>query len=217
MSYISRDTALCAVKKMKHFHNDVVGVYARYNMDLLDNLGRRNIVMSQAQERFFAHELSELYSGVIADGKTGQPDILIGSMDKELECKLTSRHKGGAISFQSDYETLAQKGELDYLYVVCDRGFEKFCVIHFEKLTTQHFRSPSPGSRGKVAMKKHKALPNAHILVGGIENLNQKNLEKIKEQLQQCNPDTKKYEKLEKRFKYWKDNPGKYSIVFESV
>ena len=73
------------------------------------------------------------YADVNADGKTGQPDITIGALGKELECKLTSRHKGGAISFQSDHGTLAQKGELDFLYVVCDKDFKEFCVLTFRK------------------------------------------------------------------------------------
>ena len=154
MSYITRDTALSAVSRMKCFHEDVVRTYSEYGMDLLDNLGRRNIVMSQVQETFFAQELGKIYNNVKEDGRTGQPDIIIGEIDREVECKLTSRHKTGAISFSTDHGTLAQKGELDYLYVVCDREFKKFCVIHFEKLTVEHFRHVSPGSQGKSSDEK---------------------------------------------------------------
>ena len=118
MSYLTADMAQRAITKMQSFHNDIVGLYEQHDMDLLDNLGRRNIVMSQAQEKFFAQVLSDHYEGVHEDGRTGQPDIVIGGIEKELECKLTSRHKGGAISFQTDYETLSQKGSLDYLYVI---------------------------------------------------------------------------------------------------
>ena len=117
MSYLTKEMAMSAIRNMNSFHSDIVDAYSKYGMDLLDNLGRRNIVMSQAQEKFFAAALSKEYSHVDNDGRTGQPDIVIHSLDKELECKLTSKHKSGSISLQTDYETLLQKGSLDYLYV----------------------------------------------------------------------------------------------------
>ena len=129
MSYLTREMTVSALANMRGFHRDIVGTYQKYDMDLLDNLGRRNIVMSQAQEKFFAEALSSKYTGVTNDGKTGQPDIILEELNKELECKLTSRHKGGAISFQSDFGTLSQKGKLDYLYVIADNTFERFCVL----------------------------------------------------------------------------------------
>ena len=102
MSYIKPEMARSAILKMKTFHDNIIGVYHDFDMNLLDNLGRRNIVMSQTQEKFFAQELAKAYGGVREDGRTGQPDIILGELNKELECKLTSRHKGGAISFQYD-------------------------------------------------------------------------------------------------------------------
>jgi len=217
MSYISREVAIAAVKRMKGFHEDIVKTYTDYGMDLLDNLGRRNIVMSQVQETFFAQELGRIFSDVKEDGRTGQPDIIIGEIDREVECKLTSRHKTGAISFSTDHGTLAQKGELDYLYVVCDREFKKFCVIHFEKLTVEHFRHISPGARGKVAMKKYLTIPEAHVLVGDVVSMNHLNIQKIKKTLEHCSPTTKKFTNLKKRLAYWEDVPEKYNIILESA
>ena len=217
MTYISRETALNAVKRMKDFHEDIVKTYSDYGMDLLDNLGRRNIVMSQVQETFFADEVGKVYNDVKEDGRTGQPDIIIGEIGKELECKLTSRHRGGAITFSTDHGTLSQKGELDYLYIVCDKEFKEFCVIHFENLTVEHFRHVSLGSRGKVAMKKYLTMPNAHVLVGDVVGMNQRNIEKIKEALKCCSPTTKKFSNLKKRLAYWENVEEKYNIIFESV
>ena len=54
MQYLTPQMARNAIHSMKCFHDDVVSVYDKHDMDLLDNLGRRNIVMSQAQEKFFA-------------------------------------------------------------------------------------------------------------------------------------------------------------------
>tara|TARA_Y100000590_G_C15692421_1_gene1003905 strand:+ start:1111 stop:1776 length:666 start_codon:yes stop_codon:yes gene_type:complete len=216
MSYITPAMARAAILKMKNFHDDVVDTYAKYDMDLLDNLGRRNIVMSQAQEKFFAKVLSSEYTDVCNDGKTGQPDIIIGELGKELECKLTSRHKSGAISFQSDYETLLKKGKLDYLYVVANQEFSEFAVFHFIGLTIDDFRPLASGSRGKVTMSKHKAMNKCNVLLGSADSLNEENLKKISKKLSQ-NPDNKEFTKLLKRIKYWQTTPTKYSIGLEEV
>lgn len=216
MTYIDRSMAKNALQKMRGFHEGVVGIYKAYDMDLLDNLGRRNIVMSQTQEKFFAQELAKKYTGVIEDGRTGQPDIVIGQLDKELECKLTSRHKSGAISFQSDYETLLKKGSLDYLYVVADHNFEEFGVFLFEGLTTQDFRPLSTGARGKVAMYKHKAMKKCRPLLGRFENINEANLKKINLKLEEDNPPYIE-KKLQKSAEYWANTPAKFSVHLEKV
>ena len=113
---LTRIASINALKKMSIFHKELVSLYSNFNIDLLSNLGRRNIMLSNVQERFFADELAKTFSGVISDGRTGEPDIVIGELSKELECKLTSRQKSGAINFQTDYETLVKKSDLDYLH-----------------------------------------------------------------------------------------------------
>jgi hypothetical protein len=218
MSYLTKKMSTKAIIDMAGFHSDVVSCYSKYGMDLLDNLGRRNIVMSQAQEKFFSSSLSSSYDNVSNDGRTGQPDIIIGSLQKELECKLTSKHKSGTISFQTDYETLLQKKSLDYLYVVADRDFNSFAVLHFEGLTVNDFRSPSPGSRGKVAMIKHKAMGKCNILMGDVIDRNIIEIEKIKRKMANLSDRAvKTREKLESSLSYWNETPTKYSISLEEV
>jgi hypothetical protein len=173
--------------------------------------------MSQAQEKYFADALAEKHVGVVNDGRTGQPDIIIESLGKELECKLTSRHKGGAISFQSDYESLVQKGELDYLYVIADENFGEFAVLHFCGLTIEDFRPLANGSRGKVAMYKHKGMKKCQVLVGSAIN---KNLEYIKGYQQKLKnprirPATRK--KYEEKIRSWKKKDVSYSFSLERV
>jgi hypothetical protein len=201
-----------AITKMQSFHNDIVGLYEQHDMDLLDNLGRRNIVMSQAQEKFFAQVLSGHYDGVHEDGRTGQPDIIIGGIDKELECKLTSRHKGGAISFHTDYQTLLQKGALDYLYVIASQDFSSFSVLHFVGLTVDDFRPVSNGSRGKVAMYKHKGMQKCRVLMGDVVDLNEMNLAKLNKRLKKGQT-----KKINKSISYWKTTPTKYRFCLEEV
>jgi hypothetical protein len=217
MRYINRSEAIDALNCMKSFHDECKDLYSKHGFNLLDNLGRRNIVMSQAQEKFFADVLSKRYDGVINDGRTGQPDIVIESLGKELECKLTSRHKSGTISFQSDYESLAQKGELDYLYVIADDEFKKFAVLHFEDLTVDDFRPLSNGSRGKVAMYKHRGMQKCNVLVGDAINRSQQYIEKISEELSTPNLTNSQTLKLEKRLDYWKNEPAKFAYELESV
>ena len=216
MTYINRTMTNKALRQMRGFHEGVVDLYKSYGMDLLDNLGRRNIIMSQTQEKFFAQALSEKYEGVVEDGRTGQPDIVIGALDKELECKLTSRHKSGAISFQSDYETLQKKKSLDYLYVVADENFESFGVFLFEGLTTDDFRPLSTGARGKVAMYKHKAMKKCTPIVGSFSSINEINLTKLKARLSK-NPAPYKAKEIRKSIDYWERTPTKFSLNLEKL
>ena len=200
---------------MKDFHEDLREVMKKHDFNLFENLGRRNILLSQAQEKFFAESLSQKYK-VRSDGRTGEPDIVIETLNKELECKLTSPQKKGNISFQTDYETLLKKGVLDYLYVVADRDFEKFAVIHYENLEIKDFRKLSNGSRGKTQMLKHKAANRANVLVGEMVNINELEIAKLDQKLLSANTE-KKREKIEKSLKYWKTNPVKYKILMEAI
>ena len=216
MGYLCKKTARSAIESMSQFHDDIVKTYQRHGMDLLDNLGRRNIVMSQAQEKFFAMALSKKFDKVINDGRTGRPDIVIESIGKELECKLTSRHKSGSISFQSDYRTLSAKGSLDYLYVISDPNFEKFAVLHFIGLTTDDFRPLSSSSRGKVAMCKHKGMKKCNVLFGNVTSMNKTHIAKIKHKLSQRQSPSMK-NSLEKRLEYWKNSDEKYKFELEKL
>jgi len=217
MSYLTPEMANDAIVKMKCFHDDVVSLYDEYDMDLLDNLGRRNIVMSQAQEKFFAGSLAKYYEGVQNDGRTGLPDIFIESLNKELECKLTSKHKSGSISFQTDRETLAQKKELDFLYVIADPAFSKFAVLHFVGLTTDDFRPISPGSRGKVAMYKHKGMKKCNMLLGDAIDINERELAKINKRLSEPFHSRAAQKKVLARKEYWTTTPTRYSFTLEEV
>ena len=155
--YVTREMAEQALSSMQSFHAELDGLYGKYGFDLKENLGRRNILLSQAQEAFFAKALKSAYPSTTNDGRTGEPDIVIPELSKELECKLTSRQKSGAISFQSDYETLQKKGALDYLYVIASEDFDEFVVVHYSGLTVEDFRPLSNGARGKVQLRKHAA------------------------------------------------------------
>ena len=219
MAYITRDMSIEAVKNMKKFHDELAKTFDRFEMDFRTDLGRRNIVMSHAQEKFFTEALKTKYENVINDGRTGQPDIIISDpkTEAEIECKLTTRHKSGAISFQSDYETLVKKGSLDYLYVVASKDFKSFAAFYFEGLTVDDFRPLSTGARGKVAMFKHKGFKKCKVLMGGYSSLNQKNINKLNALLESNTVPPYKKKKAEKSLNYWATTPEKYVIHLEGI
>ena len=218
MSYLTREMAINAIKKMKSFHDDLSALYSAHDMDVLEDLGRRNILMSSTQEKYFAEELSKAFPSTFSDGKSGQPDIVIPDIETELECKLTSRHKSGSISFQTDFETLRQKGRLDYLYLIASEDFNSFAALHFIGLTIDDFRPLSSGARGKVSMYKHKAMNKCNVLVGSSTNNNIVNLKKLHAKLDAdiytSDVDVKK---VMKSINYWESTPTRYSFQLESV
>lgn len=215
MSYLSRKDAIQAIQKMQGFHNDLSALMERNGFDLFENLGRRNILMSAAQEKYFAEVLGQRHQ-VKCDGRTGEPDIYLEDLDKELECKLTSPHKSGTIAFQSDYETLEKKGKLDYLYVVADKEFEKFAVVHYKDLTVEDFRGLSTGARGKTQMKKYAAHDRAEVLLGSFESINDRELKKLSSKMAAATTQTQK-KKIQKSIDYWTSTPTKFQINMEEV
>tara|TARA_R110000851_G_scaffold264840_1_gene417437 strand:- start:1698 stop:2366 length:669 start_codon:yes stop_codon:yes gene_type:complete len=216
--YLTREDSLTALKNMKNFHDECYHLFKKHGFDLLDNLGRRNILLSQAQEKYFAEVISQNFSDVKNDGKTGEPDIFVGELNRELECKLTTRTKAGSISFQTDYSTLAGKKSLDYLYVVASENFDKFAVVHYSNLTVEDFRAPSSGSRGKSQMKKYHSADRSNVLVGDMISVNLKEINKIQNKMKNLRPNQKaKSAKLLKSLNYWETTPTKYTFRLEEI
>tara|TARA_B100000674_G_scaffold495075_1_gene521350 strand:+ start:326 stop:1087 length:762 start_codon:yes stop_codon:yes gene_type:complete len=171
MQYLTPKLTQEVIGRLKTFENDLCRVFQNYGYDLRDNLGRRNQLVSQAQEKEFARSLREIYNEVIEDGAPGKPDIFIVDIEKELECKLTSGSgKSKTFSLQTDWETLKNKGKLDYLYMLTTPDFEGFCVLLFKDLTTDDFYPPASGSRGKSRMNKAKAMKKCQALHGRFVN-----------------------------------------------
>lgn len=217
MSYITRQDAVNALTKLKDFHYELDQLYLRYGISLESNTGRRNVVLSQAQEEFFAAEISNRYQGVVANGKTGQPDIYLGQLGVELECKLTSPMKSGQVTLQAD-EYSVNDVPKDFLYVVSDE-MQRFAVFHYIGLTRDDF-SKSGGSRskGKVRLLKGKAKPKCNALVGGMENRKNRMIDSITESLGKVSKTAKKKaENLRERLEFWEKSEDSYTIQYEEV
>jgi len=219
MTLISREMSVSALQKMKKFHEELKDLFDRHDMSLLDNLGRRNILLSGAQEKYFGDELRALYN-VSNDGSTGKPDIVVtdtaDGLTTEIECKLTTRNKHGGIVFQTDHTSIVKKGKLDYLYVVADSEFEHFSVLYFKDLTSEDFQLPGKGSRGRSIMSKHKAFSKCTVLLGFYGCVNDRRIQELEEKLTGHLSPAKK-RNCEKSLEFWKTAPHKYEIDLESV
>jgi hypothetical protein len=217
---IDRSIAVAAIARMAQFHEELKSLFCHHNLNLLSDLGRRNTLLSSAQEKFFSDGLRENGFSVKSDGRPGQPDITVcdvtGAGEIEIECKLTTRNSQGGIILQTDYMTLQRKGSLDYLYVISDAEFEKFAVLYFKGLTVENFRVPAAGSRGKAGMLKHTCYDKCSVLYGGYHRLNDRRISKIQADLAR-DITKKKRERLEKKLEYWSSVPDKFEIELDSI
>lgn len=218
MSYLFQDDAVNAIHGLKSFHADLELLFKKHGMNLESNPGRRNVILSQAQEEFFAKELSKRYTDVVADGKTGMPDIMIGELGIELECKLTSPMKGGALNLQADEFSVSDEKPKDFLYVI-NRDMKEFAVLHFIGLTKSDFIVPnSSRSKGKMRLSKSRAFKKCHVLLGNIENRTDRLLEQAKEELASTNQRAvKTRQKLQERVEFWSNSDATYTVNMESI
>jgi|3_EtaG_2_1085321.scaffolds.fasta_scaffold44280_1 hypothetical protein len=199
--YLHKANVISALKKMVDFENQLLLLYKDFNLDLRDNTGRRNMLLSQAQESFFSDEISSLGYDVVHLGKTGEPDIVIKCIGKEVECKLTSAGNS-SWPLQCDYATLSRKGSSDFLYVLSDRNFSKFAVLLFENLSVEDFHLPAPGSRQKSRMNKASAMKKCRILHGKVSDKSKFYYTKYSNDLQIENQKmTNRFQELETRIK----------------
>jgi hypothetical protein len=217
---INRDITIRALTQLVKFHEDAKLLFTRYGMDLLSDLGRRNTLLSAAQEKFFTEELKSAGYTVENDGRPGQPDIVVrdevtGTI-AEIECKLTTRNSHGGIVLQTDYETLQRKGSLDYLYVVASPSFAEFCVIYFEGLTADDFRVPAVSSRGKAGMLKHRCYSKSSVLMGEYTSLRELNLEKNTMLLSGRLPNWRR-KQCQKSLEHWLKSDDRYRVTLENV
>lgn len=167
--YIRQLDIKSILQDLTTFENSLKTLFEDYDMDLRDNLGRRNALISTLQEKVTAKYLGDIFFDVKIDGAPGKPDITITDIDRELECKITSGSRSkGYVSYalQTDYDTICKKKYLDYIYILCNDAFDKFCVLFFEDLTSDDFFPPASGSRGKSRMKKKNAMQKVIPLWG---------------------------------------------------
>jgi len=189
MNYITKNDAARILARMKGFESDLESVYNTWEYDFRENLGRRNALVSMSQEVETARILSEKFCGVSSDGAPGKPDIVIDEINAELECKLTSGSRSGnsvTYDFRTDWDTICNKGKLDYVYILADESFEKFCFLFFDGLTPDDFFPPANGSRGKSRMNKAKGMKKCTPLFGEYILRNNIYVESLNEEIERA-------------------------------
>ena len=209
--YVTEQMTTAALSKMKSFYYQLRDLYSTNGLDVNGDMGRRNMLMSSLQEKFFAEELQSIYPQTISDGKTGEPDIIIPEIDGELECKLTSKNRSGSWSLQTDYNTLNRKGTLDYLYVLASDDFEEFAVLFFEKLTCNDFHPPASGSKGKSRMNMANSMKKCTVVHGVIHDNALEYVSAAREVVMNPQSTSTQIAKAVSRLDYW---AGKTNISF---
>ena len=175
--YLDKNLVVPTLQRLAEFENKLESLFKDFNLDLRENPGRRNMLLSQAQESFFTDAIRDSGHNALCSGKTGEPDIIVESLGKELECKLTSSGNR-SWPLQCDYTTISKKGSLDFLYVLSNKEFSEFAVLLFENLMPEDFHPPAPGSRQKSRMNKAKAMKKCHVLYGGVADKSRRHIEK---------------------------------------
>jgi len=181
--YITSSDVVEVIKQMRGFEGEIDALFKKRGYSFRNNTGRRNALLSVAQEVEVAKVLRKKYKKVIEDGSPGKPDIYIEDIKKELECKLTSGSRsGGSVVYalQTDWDTICAKKKLDYLYILVDKDFSNYCVLFFKDLTSDDFFPPAPGARGKSRMNKTKAMLKATCLLGSFTLNNTRHIDKVK-------------------------------------
>jgi len=189
--YLKRNMIVNTILKINEFKQRLELLYNDFDIDVNENTGRRNALLSSIQEKVLSDELSLVFEEVENDGSPGKPDILIGQIDTELECKLTSGSgkTSRSYSLQTDYATIQNKESLDYLYIVTNKDMTEYAALYFEKLTADDFCDPPETARGKARMNKKVAFEKATPIVGGFTNLNEDYIETYNQRIEELKID----------------------------
>ena len=209
--YLTRDDIVLSLKSMREFNTELSKTFNNFGMSIEQNTGRRNALLSQAQEHFVSKELKKRYPSTLNDGRTGKPDICIPELDIELECKLTTPSVTGSISLQADKECFGSDGK-DFLYIIADAAFQSFSVLFFKSLQRSDFSDCVESAKGKVKMRKNLTHSKCTVLYGDYEPRSSKMIDKIKSELKKKKPGTKTYKNLVDRQKYWENAPESFTI-----
>ena len=217
MQYLTRDSSLRAIRNIRELFTDIKGLYGSYGIDITGDVGRQNILISAAQEHFFAKVIDEDFGDCSNDGRTGEADIVINCMDdRELECKVVCQGKTGSWHLQADRTTLEKKGESDFLYLLFDRTHENVGLLLFKSLTPDDFKDPSPGSRGKSRLNKSSAFKKCIPLVGSFVDKRILYMEKYNKALSIA--ETEKQRKTAaQKIEMWYNKPSQYKIQLEDL
>ena len=216
-SYLTRNAAAEAIASIDNFISDMHNVYDTHGVAFGNDVGRKNIIISAAQEHFFADAIRRNFGACSSDGRTGKADIVITSLnDHELECKCVAQGKKGSWSLQTDKASLEGKGTLDFLYLLYDRTYDNVGVFLFKGLTADDFKDPSPGARGKARMHKASAFKKCTPLIGSFTDRRDFYITKYTKQFSEATTSHEKRFAAEK-LELWTSKASQISIELEPL
>ena len=215
--YLDRKSSIQAINNIKTLFADLDVVYEKHGIDIGRDVGRKNILISAAQEHFFAKAIDGIVGGATNDGRSGMADIVISSLDnREVECKVLCQGKTGSWSLQTDKASLLRKGSCDFLYLLFDRTHDNVALLLFADLTADDFHDPSPGSRGKARLRKSVAFPKCKTLIGDITNLRLDWIEKYTLKIKNATTLAQR-QKAEQKLDMWYNKVDSYNIQLERI
>ena len=217
MTYLSRASSIEAIKRINNLFCDLKSVYSSHGINITKDVGRQNILISAAQEHFFAETINESFGKCVSDGRTGAADIIIECLDdRELECKVLCQGKKGSWSLQTDKATMQKKGKCDFLYLMFDRTHENVALFLFKELTADDFSDPAPGSRGKARLNKSTAFKKCTPLVGGFVDKRLTYMKMYEERMSSATSEKEK-ETAAQKLEMWYNKSSQYKIQLEDL
>jgi hypothetical protein len=215
--YLTRDSSVIAIQNINKLFCDIKKLYFSHGIDITHDVGRQNILISAAQEHFFASSINKSFGDCTSDGRTGAADIIIECLDnRELECKVVCQGKKGSWHLQTDKATLIKKGSCDFLYLLFDRTHKNVGLLLFNSLTPEDFKDPAPGSRGKARINKHTAFKKCTSLIGSFEDKRLSYMKKYEEQMITAETQRQK-EIAAQKLEMWYNKTSQYKIQLEGI
>ena len=88
---LDRIHVISALASMQGAYNDLRDFFSRRGIDNFeDDVCRRNLMMSVFHESYFTQAFTKQFGSARNDGRTGEADIIIETLGREVECKLTT-------------------------------------------------------------------------------------------------------------------------------
>ena len=215
--YLTRDSSLTAIKDINNLFCDIKNLYSSHGIDITGDVGRQNILISAAQEHFFASAINSNFGDCSNDGRTGAADIIIECLDdRELECKVVCQGKTGSWNLQTDKATLVKKGKCDFLYLLFDRTHQNVGLLVFTSLTPDDFKDPSPGSRGKARLNKHTAFKKCTALIGSFVDKRLAYMKRYESDMVNASTESEKQIAAQK-LELWYNKTSQFKINLEAL
>ena len=204
MSYVTKEMAQSAILNMQSFHEELKYVFSKYDMDLLENSGRRNCILSQSQEKFLAAEIAKSYSEVISDGRPGQPDF---SEFAVLHFEnLTIENFRPPANGSRGRSQMIKSSCMEKCNVLVG-SIRDNSEIYLTKLHTDTEDSKKKFNRREVNLENRIASCSVRAKIKKVNLIQMLQREKKK--------NLKSLTNLQDKINYWQSSPKNYSVILE--